>query len=163
MDAHKVDAEAVNESDENKNGKEDSQKSEKENVEMTVVLKRDVKAHLLKLADELRLLQNPCKDFTHQEYEDIHVEIGLSDSQTNCANQSKLRNENLKSIEDEQISSHSVNSDKQSCWRESDSKCQHGKSDWKHAVPGVKPTLFQFVQLMRFCLFWIPGFRDSLC
>lgn len=139
MDAHKVDAEAVNESDENKNGKEDSQKSEKENVEMTVVLKRDVKAHLLKLADELRLLQNPCKDFTHQEYEDIHVEIGLSDSQTNCANQSKLRNENLKSIEDEQISSHSVNSDKQSCWRESDSKCQHGKSDWKHAVPDYSP------------------------
>lgn len=53
MDVYKVDVEVVNESDENKNGKEDSQKFEKENVEMIVVLKCDVKVYLLKLVDEL--------------------------------------------------------------------------------------------------------------
>jgi len=114
-------------------------------INMAMVLECDGKDSSKKSTDGPRSKEEICKDITHKEYGESHVESGKCVSRTKPApSKSRLLDENLNLKEVDKSRNLNKTSEPQNCWRGSDNEKMHNKSNSKPPIAGQKHT-FRFL------------------
>jgi len=120
-------------------------------INVAMVLECDGKDSSKKSMDGPRSNEEICKDMTHREYGESHLESGNGVSRTNpVPSKSRLLDENLNLKEVDKSRNLNKTCETQNWWRGSDSEKMHNKSDSKPPTAGKKQTLMFSLQ-MRYC------------